>query len=272
VSNRGHTARIVALWLIVSTIAEVLLWTVIPTPGPTNSTEGVGEHTTMALLFRLGAPIFIFVCVFMVYAVRTWNDPCGEPDVGTVPLAQNSLRALFIWSITTFSTVIILAGWGTFTLYEVTAASGPNPLVVQVIAQQWRFTYRYPSYGGLETFTLAIPTHRPIKFEITSLDVIHDFWIYDETVKEDAVPGVTTGANLYAKDVGTHWIVCDELCGIWHGYMRNPIYVLSTKDFATWISRQSRQTAPLRGKLPPYGMTYFPDPQAYPSAPQNSAQ
>lgn len=273
VSERNHLGRVAILWLICSAIAELLLATVVPLPGPTLSREGVGEHNTIALLFFLGAPIFMFVVVFLAYEVAVFRQRPGDEDPpAEAANARGNPRALFFWSAISLVTVLFMAAWGTFTLNEVTEAAGPNPLTVQVIAQQWHFTYRYPSYGGVESFDLAIPVNRAIRFEITSLDVVHEFWIYDEDVKEDAVPGVTTYANLLAKTVGTHTIVCNELCGIWHGFMRGPVYVLAQKDFDHWIARQKTTLPLLKNKLPPYNGTYYPDPQSFPSAPQNSPE
>ncbi len=66
--------------------------------------------------------------------------------------------------------------------------SDSQPLEVQVIAQQWWFTYRYPTYGGIETAELVLPVGQKIQFHITSLDVVHSFWFYALGVKADAVP------------------------------------------------------------------------------------
>ena len=61
---------------------------------------------------------------------------------------------------------------------------------MQVIAQQWAFTYRYPTYGGVETTHLVLPVEQTIEFHVTSLDVIHSFWAYQLGVKADANPDV----------------------------------------------------------------------------------
>ena len=67
-------------------------------------------------------------------------------------------------------------------------ASADQPLEVQVIAQQWWFTYRYPTYGGIETAQLVLPVKQKIEFHVTSLDVVHSFRFYALGVKADAVP------------------------------------------------------------------------------------
>ena len=61
-------------------------------------------------------------------------------------------------------------------------------LPIQVIGQQWKFTYRYPTFGGFETTELVIPDNTTIAFHVTSLDVIHSFWAYQLGVKADANP------------------------------------------------------------------------------------
>ncbi len=274
----NHGVRIAIITAIISAIVEGYYVFFNPPLGPKVSVEGFGEAKTMELFFYVGTPIFVFVVVFMAYAVMTFRRRPGEDDDATAetPLVSSRTngRAVFYWSLISVSTVLFLAGWGIFTLNDVSAApDAPNPFVVQVIAQQWHFTYRYPEYGGVETLDLAVPAGRPVTFNITSLDVVHDFWIYDVDVKQDAVPGQTTHAYMLARTTGTHWIVCDELCGIWHGFMRGPMYVLSDKDFAAWIAKEQRIYKYLNGKLPTVNGVYYPDtPLAYPPAPQNSAQ
>ena len=51
-------------------------------------------------------------------------------------------------------------------------------LPIQVIGQQWKFTYRYPTFGGFETNQLVVPDNTTLQFNVTSLDVIHSFWAY----------------------------------------------------------------------------------------------
>ena len=90
---------------------------------------------------------------------------------------------------------------------------------MQVIGQQWAWTFRYPTLGGFESLKLAIPVGEPIEFHVTSLDVIHSFWAYQLGVKADAVPGADNIAYVTARKTGQFDIRCAEICGLWHGYM-----------------------------------------------------
>ena len=94
-------------------------------------------------------------------------------------------------------------------------------LPVQVIGQQWKFTYRYPTYGGFETTELVIPDDTTIAFHVTSLDVIHSFWAYQLGVKADANPAQDNVAFTTTDQLGKFTVRCSELCGIWHGAMYN---------------------------------------------------
>jgi cytochrome c oxidase subunit II len=138
--------------------------------------------------------------------------------------------------------------------------SGTHVLQVQVIAQQWKFNYRWPAYGGVETPTLDIPADTTIEFHVTSLDVIHSFWAYQLGVKADANPGVDNVAYVTTKSPMTFEVHCAELCGVWHGYMYDTGHVVPQPQFASWIAQQEKLYAPATKSLPPYALHYFPQP------------
>lgn len=275
----NHWLRIGVIWFIITVLAELYLIVVNPPLGPRSSVEGFGEARTMTLFFWTGVPIFVFVVIFGAYSAYTFRRRAGievddddEPEVEQANARGNG-RIVFLWSAVSLVSVFFLAGWGIFTLSDVAAAPEGQPFTVQVIAQQWHFTYRYPQYGGVESLNLVVPVSRAVTFNVTSLDVVHDFWIYDMDVKQDAVPGQVTHAYMRANTTGKHWIVCDELCGIWHGYMRGPMWVLSSADFTKWIQQQKAYDAAVHNQMPTVNGIYYPDtPSAFPPAPQNSPQ
>jgi cytochrome c oxidase subunit 2 len=132
-------------------------------------------------------------------------------------------------------------------------------LVVQVIGQQWKFSYRYPSFGGFETDQLVIPDNTTIAFHVTSLDVIHSFWAYQLSVKADANPGEDNVAFTTTQHDGTFVVRCSELCGLWHGAMYNYGKVVSKSAFESWASGNETQLTAATKLLPPFSWTYFPD-------------
>ena len=107
---------------------------------------------------------------------------------------------------------------------------------VQVIGQQWAFTYRYPSYGGIETPHLVLPANTLIRLHVTSLDVVHSFWAYGLGVKADANPGVDNVVYVKLKGPRSFQLRCAELCGLWHGYMFDTGQIVTPAAFKTWIA------------------------------------
>jgi cytochrome c oxidase subunit 2 len=175
--------------------------------------------------------------------------------------------------IVTSVTVLSLAGFGTYELLQSGAGGGQGPsaafvpagssraMDVQVIGQQWEFTYRYPTFGGLETPHLMLPAHTLIRLHVTSLDAVHSFWAYQLGVKADANPGTDNVVYVQTNGPRTFDIHCAELCGLWHGYMFDTGQIVDQARFAGWVKQQQAYFAPVAHYLPPYSTTYLPDPQ-----------
>ena len=293
-----HGTRIAGIWLVASAIIEILIG-IVPIPAPTGSREGLGEHQTVYMLFYVGAPIFVFIWVLFLYNIIVFRR--HSSDEVERPAPPDSTPILLLWAGLSFTIVLFLAGWGTFTLKEITDAPSVSvavaqttkggaksavsfhavkPLEVQVIGQEWLWTFRYPSYGGMETRDLVLPVNTPVSLNITSLDVVHSFWIYDYDIKEDAVPGISNHAWLLPRttggftDSGRDWVKCNELCGLWHGYMHSRLYVESDSAFASWAKsqEQAEKSSGLLANLPKYSPVYFPGSNAnWPSAPQDQS-
>ena len=150
------------------------------------------------------------------------------------------------------------AGQGPLPVWKPTTS---NWLQVQVIGQQWAFTYRYPQFGGMESTQLLLPANRTIEFNVTSLDVIHSFWAYQLGVKADANPNVNNVAYTNTKsELGSFTVRCSELCGIWHGAMYNYGHIVTPAAFNAWATateNAQRRNGTLAA-LPPYSLTYDP--------------
>jgi cytochrome c oxidase subunit 2 len=132
-------------------------------------------------------------------------------------------------------------------------------LPIQVIGQQWKFTYRYPTFGGFETDQLVVPNDTTIQFNVTSLDVIHSFWAYQLGVKADANPDYNNVAYTTPQQLGSFTVRCAELCGLWHGAMYNGGVVVTPQQFEAWAKGTEFQLRKNTKLLPPYALTYTPD-------------
>lgn len=273
-----HFRRVVVLWLVASMIlTPVVVFVIGPgLPPGSGSVEASGQVTDNIVLLGLATPVALAVLVYLAYALWAFRERTPDVVVDGPPVRGNA-SVQFWWLIVTTILVLFLAGYGSIRLLADGSGGGqgPNPIAVpaaavthrdpplevQVIGQQWQFTYRYPGEAGVETNHLVLPAHTLVEFHVTSLDVIHSFWAYQLGVKADANPGVDNIAYVTTKGPLNFNIHCAELCGVWHGYMYDTGRVVPRSDFATWISDQRRQFAPASRLLLPYSKTYFPDPQ-----------
>jgi cytochrome c oxidase subunit 2 len=269
----NHWRRFVLWWLVTSVIATLVVVLVLaPGMPPGNGTvESSGQVFDNTVLLGVSTPVAMAVVVFFIYAIIAFRE--REPGVlRDGPHVLGDARIQTWWLVVTTGIVVFLAVFGTIELEGNGAGGGqgPNPLSkpgsgthvlqVQVIAQQWKFDYRWPAYGGVETPTLDIPADTTIEFHVTSLDVIHSFWAYQLGVKADANPGVDNVAYVTTKSPMTFEVHCAELCGVWHGYMYDTGHVVPQTQFASWIAQQEKQYAPATKLLPPYALKYFPQP------------
>jgi cytochrome c oxidase subunit 2 len=267
----NHARRFGLIWLVSTLIATplvvVLLGPILP-PG-NGSEQASGQSTDNTVLLAMATPVLLLVVIYLIYAVVYFRQPSGAVLEG--PAVRGDARIQTTWIIVTSTLVLSLAVYGTVRLLADNGAgsgSGPTPLTVpkgpklpvQVIGQQWAFTYRYPTYGGLEVPHLVLPVNQTVELHVTSLDVIHSFWARQLAVKADANPQVDNVAFVKPTHVQTFEVRCAELCGIWHGEMFDVGHVVSGPEFQRWIRRAQATYAPATKLLAPYSTTYQPKP------------
>jgi cytochrome c oxidase subunit 2 len=279
VTRLGDFGRIAVIWLVTSAVGMVLVATVLAPhlPPGGGSTEAAGQRFDNEILTLVSIPIVMMIFVYFGYVLIAFRerDPSAQEDG---PPVRGHMRTQTLWIVTTTLTVLFLAAYGTWRLLDgAGGGQGPNPafvpaaqttaagtklapLEVQVIGQQWQFTFRYPTFGGFETAQLVLPVGRQVELNVTSLDVIHSFWAYKLGVKADANPGVNNIAYVTPRHIGSFDLRCAELCGLFHGYMFDTGRIVSGADFAKWVAAERSLMQPVLKYLPPYGHIYLPEP------------
>jgi cytochrome c oxidase subunit 2 len=270
-------------WIVLSIIGcllVALVWGPHIPPGDMSNTAS-SQQVDITVLATIATPVVIGVLLYFGWALAFWRQKPGD-ETDAAPIHGN-VRIQATWITVTSAIVLALAVYGTVELIAPAGAGagqGPqaaftrgmppaasdtswapgtnNILQVQVIGQQWAWTYRYPQFGGFETTDLLLPVNTPVRFNVTSLDVIHSFWAYQLAVKADANPGVNNIAFTIPKQTGQFVVRCAELCGIWHGAMYNYGRVVPVSTFVTWAQATRVQLASVTKLLPPYALTYDP--------------
>jgi cytochrome c oxidase subunit II len=268
--------RMLWAWLAVSAITTPLIvifvGPLLPPGAASDAAHGQQQDNTV--MVAIVWPIIVGLLMYFGYALRRFRRADTAPADG--PPLRGETRVVALWVVTTVVIVIFLAVWGAYELYPGEAGAGgglgatpisvaepahaASALPVQVIGQQWAWTFRYPTYGGLETTSMVLPVNREVRFIVTSIDVVHSFWAVALAAKADAVPGTSNIAFAKPVALGLSTIRCAELCGLWHGHMTAPLRVVSDAAFRKWIAQQQRASAPIAKYLPPYAPSYAPAP------------
>jgi cytochrome c oxidase subunit 2 len=273
IDQTHHWWRLIAIWVVLSAIADPLFYYLAGPHMPPGTMTDVaqGAQFDFNVLMVCAIPIILAVWIYLLYAIFTWRASRGGPEPVAGPEARGHLGVQVGWIVSSTVLVTFLFGFGTYELVQPEGAGGgegASPiwtpasktiLPIQVIGQQWKFTYRYPTFGGFETDELVVPNDTTIQFNVTSLDVIHSFWAYQLGVKADANPDYNNVAYATTQQLGSFIVRCAELCGIWHGAMYNSGAVLTRPQFESWARLTEFRLRKNTALLPPYRLTYTPD-------------
>jgi cytochrome c oxidase subunit II len=150
---------------------------------------------------------------------------------------------------------------------------GPSPgaMQIEVTGAQFEWQFRYPGpdgkFGTLDPKRIneaagnplglnldepeakddivmpqiAVPVNKPVELILRSKDVIHNFFVPQLRVKQDAVPGLAIRLHFTAEKVGQYEVACMELCGLGHYKMRTDFFVMSEGDFQKWLKDNAPQ-------------------------------
>jgi cytochrome c oxidase subunit 2 len=146
--------------------------------------------------------------------------------------------------------------------------AAPNAIQVEVTENQFVFNFRYPGpdgkFGKLDPAqvsastgnplgldskdpagkddivlpTLTVPVNRQIELLIRSQDVIHNFYVRELRLQQDAMPGMVIPIHFTAEKIGQYEIMCTQLCGLAHYRMRSFLNVVSDSDYDTFLKQQ----------------------------------
>ena len=113
---------------------------------------------------------------------------------------------------------------------------------MQVEASRFLWKLTYPEQNVTSFTELVLPLGKHVRFEITSTDALHSFWIPAFRGKIDAVPGLLTTVYATPERTGSFdddmnfRLQCAELCGVAHGAMTVPVRVVEQGEFDAWVA------------------------------------
>jgi cytochrome c oxidase subunit 2 len=234
--RRGSIVQLVLLALViggaVTAVALLIPW--LP-----QSASKQRDRIDFVFWFTTGICIFVFtvVATLSVYALVKFRAPPGDDRDGP-PTHGNTTLEIF-WTAVPAVLVASIAVVSGIVLTE-NGDAGSNPLKVQVVAQQfaWSFTYENGAAKGVTSPVLYLPTGQTVKLEILAKDVLHSFWVPQFGQKQDAVPGAVNSLVITPTKTGTYPVICTELCGLGHSLMRSETVVMQSAAFDKWAQSQ----------------------------------
>ncbi len=201
------------------------------------------------VLIVVSVPIFVIVCCIVGYSVFRFRQRPGEAGMDGPPI-HGSTKLEVVWTAipAIIIAALVLYAWGVLRDIErapANAATTEMKVIVTGIQFAWSFEYPGLGPGGkpIQSAQLFVPKGRSVKFLVRSTDVLHDFWVPAWRMKVDAVPGITTGYRVTPTRLGTYPVVCAELCGLGHAFMRQTAHVLTPAVFAAWRAHGGRAAA-----------------------------
>jgi cytochrome c oxidase subunit 2 len=240
--DRAAVVPMVVIVLVSSTVGIILglLIDWFPTPA---STQADPIDTLWDVLVIASVPIFVGVQAFVLYCVWRFRMRPGQELQDGAPIHGNTMLEV-VWTIIPAVIILGLCTYAFFVLEDIEEAKA-GEWRINVTGQQFTWTFEYPEAitGGepVRSAQLYVPENQPVHFHVQSQDVLHDFWIPAWRMKIDAVPGLTSKVRMTPNRLGRYSIVCAELCGIGHAYMRQTANVISQADFDRWLEeKQSR--------------------------------
>jgi cytochrome c oxidase subunit 2 len=232
--RRGSIVQLIVIGVLAGAIASAVA--LIPGWLPEPASREAGR-IDFVFWFVTGICIFIFAIVAAVSVFAVWkfrakpdDDSDGPPIHGHTGLeiAWTAVPTLLVTAIAIVSAIVLAKN----------DAEGADPLRVDVIAQQFFWSYRYPEFDNKESDILRLPVNRSVVLRMSSKDVIHSFWVPEFGQKQDVVPGIHPTLHITPDRVGTYPVICTELCGLGHALMRSRTVVMTEAAFQKWANQK----------------------------------
>jgi cytochrome c oxidase subunit II len=245
--ERKRTVQQMVVVGIIATAIGIAIGLTIHWFPPADSSQADKIDTLWDVLIIATVPVFVLVTVIVCFSVIEFRMRPGEENLDGPPIHGNT-KLEVIWTAVPAILIVGLVTYAYVVMRDIEQApAAGNERVVTVTGQQFTWTFAYNEGGKkFSTAQLYLPAGKSVKFDVQSKDVIHDFWVPDFRMKIDAVPGITTHYRVTPKNpaaIGDHAIVCAELCGLGHAFMRQTAHILAPADFDKWVQKMTAKPA-----------------------------
>jgi cytochrome c oxidase subunit 2 len=235
-----------------------------------------GAWTDTLFWITMGVTVVAFVIISIIKFVFIYQYQYREGQKATFYPDNHYLE--LAWTIVPAIVLAVLIFTGLRAWNDITSPASENAEVVEVIAQQFAWTVRYPgkdnvlgdfhyqkidainefgldltdnkTFDDFKSLELQLPKGKEILLKIRAKDVLHSVFLPHFRVKMDAVPGMPTQFKFVATkttkemrdELGdpefNYELACTEICGKGHFSMRMPVTIVTEEEFESWKREQ----------------------------------
>ncbi len=171
------------------------------------------------------------------------------------PQVRYNMPIEILYTIVPFVLIAVLFYYTAKDENTIDSLSAKPAVTVNVVGFQWSWEFNYPQYDvttdgymwnpalsqsqNQELLPLLeIPVGEVVRFNLTSPDVIHAFWVPEFLFKRDVIPGHPNHFQITATQTGTFTGHCSELCGLYHSRMLFTLKIVTVPQFEAWIAHE----------------------------------
>lgn len=217
-----------------------------------------------ATLFMLIVAVPVFFLIFFF----AWRYRAGNTKARYQPDWEHSKLEELIWWAIPFEIVLIVGAltWSsTHELHPPKPLSNDPPLVVQVVALDWKWLFIYPEQNIASLNYLELPVGKQVRFEITADAPMNSFWIPELGGQIYAMTGMVNRLHLIADEEGEFVGRSANYSGEGFAEMKFIAKAVSEDAFNAWVQEvqqaQSSLTEASYKKLStpsvPYSAVYY---------------
>lgn len=204
----------------------------------------------LRLIYIVTGVFFVGLEGYLVYLVFRYRRKEGS-RARYEPGSRTQIQWILVFGLVVLALDLFIDAKGAPVWTAIKEDMPACDLTVKVVAKQFDWTFVYPGKSGVlgtDDITsyrvLHVPVGKKVHVILTSLDVIHDFFLPEVRFKQDVMPGREINAWFDTNQTGTYHIVCDELCGFGHTRMTGVLQVDDEKTFEEWKDQAYKEQHP----------------------------
>ncbi len=240
-------AGVLLLLLVSVTGCRATAWTRLGMPRPVTQ-QGKAILTLWQGSWVAALGVGIVVWGLIVWAIIFHRKRSDELP----PQVRYNLPIEALYTIVPFIMIAVLFYFTARDENYITETSARPDLTVSVSGFQWSWQFQYKQYNvrlvgypvnpaQIRSYSgpqLVLPKGKTVRFDLTSPDVVHSFWVPAFLFKRDVVPGYPNHFDITPTATGTFSGRCSELCGLYHSEMLFTVKIVSAQQFQQWIAAQ----------------------------------